>query len=350
MFCSKYHIESVRDIPQTWIFEHYLNIEPLQGQNVKIKSIFNPKDSNPSMHIYFNSSKNAYRFKCFSTGNEGSALLLMTKMWNVDERTAATKIATDYAAFLRAGGKVSATGISAVRWKVSNYSTRSWNKLDVQFWSPFNIGSKILNEFNVVALNGYTMTKMQEGETTSFTVSGNHIYGYFTKDGDLYKIYQPYNPERKFIKVRDQIQGHDQLTNQPYLVICSSLKDAMSLKSLGLTLDVIAPDSENVEVPKIFLDDYLERYEVVMTLFDNDATGIRNMIKYRDQYDIPFVMVKGEKDIADNIRKHGARRIRNHIIPIIHRQIYRVRETRDPDIPNHENDTHPVHRSLFEEW
>lgn len=347
MFCSKYHIESVRDIPQTWIFEHYLNIEPLQGQNVKIFSIFNPKDRNPSMHIYYNITKKAYRFKCFSTGNEGSALALMTHMWNVDERTAATKIANDYAAFLRKGGKVTNTGLAPVRWKVSNYSTRPWNKLDVQFWSPYNIGSKLLKEFNVVALSTYTMTKIQEGEQSSFTVSGNNIYGYFNKEGDLYKIYQPYNPERKFIKVRDQIQGHDQLTRQPYLVICSSLKDAMALKSLGLTLDVIAPDSENVEIPKIFLDDYLEKYEVVMTLFDNDATGIRNMIKYRDQYDIPFVLLKGEKDIADNIRKHGARRIRNHIIPIIHRQISRIRDSRDTEIQNHENDTHPVHCSLF---
>lgn len=346
MFCSKYHIQSVKDIPATWIFEHYLSIEPLQGQNVKIKSIFNPLDRNPSMHIYFNMSMNSYRFKCFSTGKEGSALSLMTQMWNVDERTAATKIASDYAAFLRSGGTMGSTTIQAVRWKVTDYTTRSWTKPDVQFWSPYNIGSKLLTQYNVVALSTYTMTKTQEGETSSFTVSGNHIYGYFTKDGDLYKIYQPYNPERKFIKVRDQIQGHDQLEQHSYLIICSSLKDAMTIKSLGLSVDVVAPDSENVEIPKLFLDKYQEKYEVVMTLFDNDATGIRNMVKYRDQYGIPFVMVKGEKDIADNIRKYGARRIRNHIIPIIHRQIERVREARQSDILTHENDSYSLHRSV----
>lgn len=347
MFCSKYHIQSVKDIPPKWIFERYLDIEPLQGQNVKIKSIFNPQDRNPSMHIYYNINMAAYRFKCFSTGKEGSALALMTQMWNVDERTAATKIAQDYASFLRSGGTVGASPTQAVRWKVSNYSTRPWNKLDADFWSPFNIGSQLLKSFNVVALQHYVMSKTAEGETNTFTVSGNHIYGYFNKDGDLYKIYQPCNPERKFIKVRDQIQGHDQLSRQPYLVICSSLKDAMSLKSLGLTLDVVAPDSENTEIPKLFLEKYQEEYEVVMTLFDNDPTGIRNMVKYRDQYGIPFILLKGEKDIADNIRKHGALRIRNHIIPIIHRQIQRVRDARASEIQYYETDTHSLHSSVI---
>ena len=41
MLSTKNIITNLKDVPQTWIFEYYCNLEePLTGQNVKLKSFF----------------------------------------------------------------------------------------------------------------------------------------------------------------------------------------------------------------------------------------------------------------------------------------------------------------------
>ena len=56
-------------------------------------------------------------------------------------------------------------------------------------------------------------------EDKKITIQQPYIYGYFSKN-DVYKIYQPRNKKFKFIKVKPQLQGLDQLEyNQPYLII-----------------------------------------------------------------------------------------------------------------------------------
>jgi hypothetical protein len=73
-------ITDINEIPREWVFEHYLKLDVrLTGQDVKIKSLFNPVDKNPSMYIFF-SSNNTYRYKDFSTGKTGDALDLVKEM------------------------------------------------------------------------------------------------------------------------------------------------------------------------------------------------------------------------------------------------------------------------------
>ena len=64
MFSSKNAISDITEIPSTWIFEHYLKLsEKLTGQNIKMKSVFNPTEKTPSMFIYFDAKHNDYRYK-----------------------------------------------------------------------------------------------------------------------------------------------------------------------------------------------------------------------------------------------------------------------------------------------
>ena len=47
-------VTNLWEVPREWIFEFYLSIGvKLNGESVKIKSIFNPSDKIPSMIIYF---------------------------------------------------------------------------------------------------------------------------------------------------------------------------------------------------------------------------------------------------------------------------------------------------------
>ena len=68
MFNTKNIVLDERNIPSTWVFQYYLNLpEQLTGQNIKIKSIFNPNDKTPSFCIYVNETIMQYKFKDFST-------------------------------------------------------------------------------------------------------------------------------------------------------------------------------------------------------------------------------------------------------------------------------------------
>jgi hypothetical protein len=330
MFCSKDLSDSVKDVPSAWIFEHYLGLgETLTGQSVKIKSVFNPKDSNPSMNIFFSLKLNQYWFQDFSSGNKGSAMDLVMKLWNLDFGRAAQRVLSDYAAFKMKGGQGDREIKPAARWQFDHIRTRTWNTDDAWYWGQYKISSNMLEHYRVVPIASYNMTKNEDGDVSSFTVSAKHIYGYYSADGQLRKIYQPMNPDRKFFKVEDYLQGSDQMTyKKPYLVICASLKDAMCLRSMKMELDVVAPDSENVMISPEVIDIWKESYEAVITLFDNDAAGIKNMKAYRDKYQLPFAWLQMEKDLADAVKVHGPMKVRNTVAPIIMRQIENLRASR----------------------
>lgn len=322
MFSSKSFIDDVHAVPAHWIFETYLGVEPLTGQRIRIRSIFNAADKTPSMFIYYNKDAEAYRYKCFSTGKGGSAIDLMMHMWNMTFAQAAERIMTDYSNFLKTGRRCETKIIEHANWKVADFTERGWTNLDAQFWSPYNISSRILERYNVRPLERYVMSKsMEDGvQVQEFVVTGPNIYGYFTEDGILYKIYQPKNRERKFIKICDYLQGEDQLEGNRFLVIASGLKDCMSLQSLPLLkVDVVAPDSENTLIAEDRILEFKGRYDAIVTMMDSDQAGIASMHKYRDLYGLPFVYLPKEKDVSDIIKEHGVKAALHYIIPILDR-------------------------------
>lgn len=315
-------ISDLKDIPKTWVFEYYLNLsEKLCGQDIKLKSVFNHKDRTPSMYVYYSSTKNDYRYKDFSTDAHGDGLNLVQLMFNLSTRgEAAHKIIEDYNQYLLNNGDVEIKEFKKhSKYKVTDFKTRTWNNLDQKYWSKYYIDSNILEFYNVYPLEQYIMSKEDDGEIKELSISGHHIYGYFRKDGTLYKIYQPKIKDNKFIKVRDYIQGMDQLTmKKDYLVICSSLKDIMTFIKLGFkNAEAIAPDSENTLIPEHVIEACKRNYKNLCTLFDNDDAGIKAMKKYEERYKIPYVTLDMEKDISDSVEKHGITKVRELIMPLL---------------------------------
>lgn len=325
MFSSKSFIDDVFAVPSHWIFENYLGIaEPLNGQRIRIHSMFNPSDKTPSMYIYYNRDANAYRYKCFSTGKGGSAVDLMMHMWKMTFAQAAERIMTDYSSFLKTGRRCDTQILEHANWKVADYTVRGWTKADADFWSPYNISSGLLEHYNVQPLERYVMSKMMEDgvQVQEFVVTNKNIYGYFTKEGVLYKIYQPLNRSRKFIKICDYLQGKDQLEGRKFLVIASGLKDIMAMQSLPLLkVDVLAPDSENTMISAETIKSLKNRYEAVVTMMDSDQAGIASMHKYKELYGLPFVYLPQEKDISDIIKVHGKHKALHYLVPVLDRAV-----------------------------
>jgi len=301
MISTKNLILDGSKVPSTWVFEFYLDLpERLNGQNVQIKSVFHPGERTPSMWVFVD--KGQYKFKDFSTGKGGNKIDLVKELFSIDYSKAVFKIGQDYNKFITEKGEYSQSTIKPeAKYKVDGVIVKEWNNDDKKFWLQFNIGEDILDKYNVKPLEYYHMVK----EDNKITIKQPYIYGYFSKN-EVYKIYQPRNKKFKFIKVKPQLQGLDQLEyKQPYLIICSSLKDAMCLKQFGYNIEVIAPDSENTVIKPYIIENLKKKYKKVVTLFDNDVAGHNAVNKYEQLYNIKGTWLDSSKDIADLVKEKG---------------------------------------------
>ncbi len=322
MISTKNLICDLTDVPREWVFEHYLNLtEKLTGQDIKMKSIFNTREKTPSMCIYLDRN-GIYKYKDFSSGNGGDAISLVQTLFNLPSRGSASyKIVEDYNQYVLNNGYNPIKSYKQhSKFKVTDYEMRHWNTLDQKYWMGFHIGSRLLSRYNVVPLEYYIMQKTDENDSvSSMTIRGNYIYGYFREDGTLYKIYQPKVKESKFIKVRDYIQGTEQLVfDKPYLIITSSLKDLMAYHKLKISnSEAIAPDSENTMIPENIMSSISSKYQGVCVLFDNDEAGIRAAEKYKLRYGFDYVVLELEKDLSDAIKVHGIDKVRESLLPLL---------------------------------
>ena len=324
MFKTKNLVHDVKDVPVTWVFEHYCNLkERLTGQDVKINSLFK-KERTPSMCIYLCSKSGTYRFKDFSSGKGGSSVELVKQLHEKQYHQACQTIVEDYNDFvLHNNGSYDLQEFKVhSRYQVDSYSLRQWTSRDAYYWTQYNIASSLLEHYNVRPIDQYRMMKEEDNKTLHLVIKGLYIYGYFKSDGTLYKIYQPKTQDKKFLKVQSYIQGIEQIKKKKWLVITSSLKDLMSLKSLRLDVDVVAPDSENTMIPMQQMETWLETYHKVLILFDNDEAGINAMIKYKEKYPkVEPILLSMSKDLSDSIKDHGAKEVKMRLVPLLDRKI-----------------------------
>ena len=321
MISTKNLISDLEEVPREWVFEYYLNLrEKLTGQNIKMLSAFNVKDKVPSMFIYQDSGK--YKFKDFSSGFQGDHVELVRHLFNYDVRyKAANRIITDYQEYLKHNAPVVRGPIQFYdKFKVVDFEMRHWNSQDSKFWTSFRISSGILTHYNVVPLEFFTMSKSElDGSITSYKFSRPYVYGYFRNDGELYKIYMPKVPEKKFIKIQNYTQGMDQLKyDSKYLLIVSSLKDLMSFKKLGIgNIECIAPDSENTMIGESVIGKLQEKYSKILVLFDNDEPGVKAAQRYTEKYGIRSITLDMSKDLSDSVKDHGIEAVRDKLLSLL---------------------------------
>jgi 5S rRNA maturation endonuclease (ribonuclease M5) len=322
MISTKGIISDIKDVPEEWVYEYYLNLkEKLTGQDIKMLSAFNSKDKVPSMFVYFDTTSSAYKFKDFSSGNQGNCWNLVQHLYNLSFGEAAAKIINDYQVYTK-NNTVSEKRELVIhdKIKVVDYEMRHWNTLDQQYWMMFKISSGQLDRYNVVPLEFFTMEKEEIDSTmTSFTFKRPYMYGYFRNDGSLYKIYMPKNTDKKFIKVENYIQGTEQLKYDcKYLIITSSLKDLMCFNKLGISnVEAIAPDSENTMIGEKSIGELKLKYHKIIVLFDNDEPGIKAAERYKIKYGLNHILLPMEKDLSDSVKMHGIDKVREVLFPLL---------------------------------
>ena len=324
MINTKNLVARESDIPSYWVFQYYLNInETLTGQDLKITSPWNPTEKTPSMCIYVNTQKQCYMFKDFSTGAGGNKINLIEKLFNLRYSDAVEKMILEYNVFIKSNTIDVSFKVEA-KWKIELIKTRDWNQVDAKYWLQYRIGKTMLEKYNVVPIDYYNMVKQDDEKINKIKIQASAMYGYYSKSGELYKIYQPFNKKHKFHKVKSHIQGFDQLKyNKPYLIITSSLKDVMCLDEFGYNVELIAPDSENTMIKPHIIEHLKNKYKRVITLFDNDAAGKNAIDKYEKLYGLHGTMITLSKDPSDAVKDYGWEKVHNELKNLLKKTIHK---------------------------
>lgn len=187
---------------------------------------------------------------------------------------------------------------------------REWEKEDLAYWNKFNINLDVLKHYCVFPLQNVFLNKrIVYGHSQNDPAYG---YRFGTKK---YKIYFPLrrNGRTRFISNTTHIQGLRQLPKKgKLLILTKSLKDVMTLYSLGL--NSIAFQSEAIVPSAEELKPFIKNWETIVSLYDFDRSGVRSANKMRKLYGIkPVFLTNGRfgtvnyksKDAADYVADHG---------------------------------------------
>jgi DNA primase len=71
--------------------------------------------------------------------------------------------------------------------------------------------------------------------------------------------------------------------------------------------------------------DLIDKYENVVTIFDNDEAGKKAVEKYKERYGITGFSIDLEKDVSDSIKKYGKEAVKAELVPLLIESIHTCR-------------------------
>lgn len=306
------------------IFAFYLGAIPK-------KLICSPlrNDKIPSFGLFKSDKYNKVLYKDFANGESGNCFVFVKKLFNLAKITDAyTRVASDFlmtqfettipipsSNFKSYVAKSNEGRIEKDRIEIK-VKVRPWDNRDRDYWFlKYGINISLLRECQVYPISHYFLNSY------CTKVTGIAYAFVENKDGkQTYKIYQPFG-ENKWIN-NNNYSVWELWTQMPLvgktLIITSSRKDAMVIKSLFLPSDVTscALQGENFKPKMIVMEELTARFDRTLILYDNDKTKKENWGKIAaskivkeyaslglQQIEIPDAYE--EKDISDYREVHG---------------------------------------------
>lgn len=303
---------------QETYLEYYL------GTSIKKGLIKSPlrNDSKPTCSFYVNKQGDLI-FKDFSGHFSGNFIDVVMFKYNCSYYKALRIIAKDFGLIMKNKDakpikiKESKTKFEVVKSCIIQVTIKEFSQTELKWWAQYNIDKGMLKFYNIysckhVFLNGELFTS-----STTNTPSYGFYYGKNSNDEELWRIYYPTKKQYRFISnwKNHLIQGIKQLPKTGnLLVITKSMKDVMTLRSLGVYS--IAPCSENSFLTESQLEKLKSRFKYIVLFYDNDLPGISNMNKIRKIHNIPCVWLPRNtkaKDISDYCKIYGIAKTYNLI-------------------------------------
>lgn len=311
------------------ILKRYLGID--KKLPVAIQSPLREDDANPSFSIQeWNGS---VMWKDFGTGESGSIVSLMSRLWGVNYQEALLKIKLDtenriprISLIRKYNGKIHLTSNSSLKVKI-----REWKEWDKEFWESFGIPTDFCKWCNVYPISHAFFTRIEDGRKTTFSVPmDKYAYAYFEwKDGkESIKLYQPFSTTMKWLSKHDSSVWDlwkkaflfaDKKSNES-VIITSSRKDAMCLW-YNLGIPAMALQGEGYLPKPQVMQQVLNTFQNVYLWYDNDFShkndnpGQDNANKLLELY--PFIKnicIPSElkcKDPSDLVKNKGVRALKS---------------------------------------
>jgi hypothetical protein len=187
---------------------------------------------------------------------------------------------------------------------------RDWTKLDVKYWSEYEIPLKLLEYHNTKSISHYRIDSARK-ENAFYAVNPymlGYSFDYYWSNGVFRrKLYFPQLDKGRFISNVDDtiVQGWTLLPKYgKVLFITKSYKDILIFNLLGYW--AIAPNSELTYIPDAVMDKLKQRFENIYCWFDNDEGGIKGAKQFTERFDLEMIHNPlGEpKDPSDYVKKY----------------------------------------------
>ena len=231
-------------------------------------------------------------------------------------------------------------GINNIRRQkqIFDLVTRSWNNDDINYWKQFGIDVKYLNINFVYPIEQYYINRKNNPNPYYYYDSKDPCYAYFLgKDKNGINNFKLYFPKRdknynRFITNCNHLEGIINLDkdNYDYIIITKSSKDRISIGNtllnivplyggLKINVGVINIPHETYRLRQLeydWLKSKLNDNGKLISLMDNDRTGMSEAIWLRNNYDIiPIIIAKKYncKDFAELYNKYGIKSIQDYI-------------------------------------
>lgn len=298
--------KDIAHIPTSWAYKYYMGLSSWHptndsDSNVLVSSPFRT-DHNPSFSIYWVESLNQYKWKDHSDGATGGIIDLVKILFNLKNLTEIyEKLINDYNSDHDSiKGKIySSNDPDFTPTKKLLFEDKGWRTQDYEYWLRYGVQSQLLKNYCIRPIK---TTWANSGITPTY----NHLrwkaglrYGFFTKKGQLYKVYAPTSTD-KHTTVMTHQPGIEQLEYvKPNLIIVSSMKDLLVFKTLGFkTFEVVASQSENTLFPSDVMANFKLMYDRVFVMMDNDTPGIKSSKRWAEKFDIYPLNLQMQKDLA----------------------------------------------------
>lgn len=291
---------------EAWILKHYFDINTLP---YRMSSPLR-EDKKPSFGLVM--FHNNVFYKDFATGESGNLLQLLSRIWNIDIASAASRVLTEYkennnnTLIIKDTKKYHKVKNTTTTLKVK---TREWKDHDIEYWNSYGISINWLEYANVYPISHIFITKNKK---TTIINAEKYAYTYIErKEGHItLKIYQPFSKEYKWMSKHDGsvISLWTKIPKKgDILCICSSVKDALCL-SCNLHIPAIALQGEGYNMSDTAIKALKKRYNRVYIFFDNDKPGIEDAKKLSTTTGFEYKVLpsfEGGKDISDMYKVLG---------------------------------------------
>ncbi len=195
---------------------------------------------------------------------------------------------------------------------------RDFNKLDYDYFFQFGIKKESL--INTFAIENYWINDILNVYEYK---KNNPCYCYYLGKIDntiLWKLYFPYKTENRFITNNKLcIENINEIKGNKILLLTKSQKDKILLRQIFKDLniriiDVFSTNSEAIHISESIINYLKSKYNIIVSMFDNDKAGINGTEYLINTYKIyPFFLIGCKailsKDISDSVKDYGYKKI-----------------------------------------